>query len=726
MAKKKKSTKIISLPQSPETKIRSRARNLEIGQCFINSNWEEAREAHIMISRNHKQGGITYGIYLIDLEMKGLIDTHYEFNMSPVAFRDLLNEFADSLKYKKADYNLLHNIIYGAIEFGEENEHSPHKDFSVSQYILEEDTDDIPLMEIEFGFEGEPMLFDNQMGDEFDLDDDEFDEFDNFWPTTEEEFIELVCELPDIAEQDITQGWNEELLEAASDEWKKEDWTNYFKQNSGNYSYRLLAFAVSMALIQLFDYADFDHFEYIIGSKLKKSERKDKELDKMNQEASALLNAGEYDRIPGAYHHQYIFQDLFPKAKVYHENEVAEFCRIYCEFFLYNDDIEEAYRYFDVLELLSYENPSEEIKNTFRKITIMMIDQIRKVANPVSDKIDLKIWKEFYKLCDKIYALKPWEKLYETDIFGIKFPGEEREVFVSIMGSNREVFALAAYEGTKALAQFWDMQDENKATTPEDMFTTPHSMISWDKPDNVVQDQMAIMKSLKLSYYDFPSWPQIVKMKPGFVPHTPDINQIQDSIIILTQSLHVIKRALKDPNLIENDSMEDSEFLYRIPKYTGSVLSWHDEYQILLPQLYDHKLFVVPAELESYLKLPIGWDTIQLNFEFMPFPIKNKNGPDTFTFILIFVNPVGGEIISFAIRQPLPDYESLLTKLADIYLNKCLGLGMRPKKIEMKNPDMVILRDFLEEKTDTSVTFRKHLPETDKALESLIENLQPR
>lgn len=604
MAKKKKPSKIISLSQSPETKIRSRA-----------------REAHIMISRNHKQEVIT---------------------------------------------------------------------------------------------------FDDQMQDEFDSDDDEYD---NLWLTTENEFIELVCELPDIAEKDITQGWDEELMEIASDEWTKEEWADYFKQNSGNYSYRLLNFVVSMALFQLFDYADMDHFEYIIGSKLKKSERKNKELDKMNQEASAFLNAGEYDKIPGAYHHKYTFQELFPKAKVYPENEVAEFCRIYCEFFMNIDDMEEAYSYFDVMDLLSYEKPTEEIKNTLRKITILMIDRIRKASVPAATKAELEIWKEFYTCCDKIYALKPWENLYETAIFGIKFPGEEREVFVSIMGSNEEVFALAAYEGTKALAQFWNMQDETKTTTPEAIFTIPHTMISWDNLHDVAPDQMAIMKLLKLSYYDYPSWPQIVKIKPGFVPHTPDISQIQDSIVVLTQSLHVIKRALKDPNLIENDSMEDSEFLYRIPKYTGSVLSWHDEYQILLPQLYDQVLFTVPEELESYLKLPVGWDTIQLNFELLPFPIKAKTGPDTFTFILIFVNPDGGEIINFVMRQPLPDYESLLSKLADIYLKKCLELGMRPKNIEMKNPDMVILRDFLEEQTDTQVVFRKHLPETDKALESLIDNL---
>lgn len=52
----------------------------------------------------------------------------------------------------------MHNWIYGAIAWANEAGISPHKSFSVTQYMLEEDTEDIPLIEYEFGCNGKHRL----------------------------------------------------------------------------------------------------------------------------------------------------------------------------------------------------------------------------------------------------------------------------------------------------------------------------------------------------------------------------------------------------------------------------------------------------------------------------------------------------------------------------------------------------------------------------------------
>jgi hypothetical protein len=53
---------------------------------------------------------------------------------------------------------VVHNWIYGAIAWANEAGISPHKSFSVTQYMLEEDTEDIPLIEYEFGCNGKHRL----------------------------------------------------------------------------------------------------------------------------------------------------------------------------------------------------------------------------------------------------------------------------------------------------------------------------------------------------------------------------------------------------------------------------------------------------------------------------------------------------------------------------------------------------------------------------------------
>ena len=150
---------------SPEKYIRTRARTLPVGDCYINSDWLEAGKAMITVTRVHINGNITFGMYLVDLFCLGVKDTMWDFNKSPVEFREFIemqrNKYTDDVKIVRSDYVLVHNIIYGALEFAEESGFTPHKGFELSRFILEEDDNRIPLIEIEFGFKGKPLYISN-------------------------------------------------------------------------------------------------------------------------------------------------------------------------------------------------------------------------------------------------------------------------------------------------------------------------------------------------------------------------------------------------------------------------------------------------------------------------------------------------------------------------------------------------------------------------------------
>jgi hypothetical protein len=155
MANKKKGKVVQML--SPENYIRQRARTLSIFECWINDNWEETGLASIMVARKHSNGNITSGMYLVDLKCLGVKDAHYFFNIPEYEFRELLEHAGETMNMESLSYTLAHNIIFAGIEFAGEYGFKPHKDFtSVAQYILEEDTDEVELMEIECGRNGKP------------------------------------------------------------------------------------------------------------------------------------------------------------------------------------------------------------------------------------------------------------------------------------------------------------------------------------------------------------------------------------------------------------------------------------------------------------------------------------------------------------------------------------------------------------------------------------------
>jgi hypothetical protein len=143
---------------SPQQYIRTKARSLPIDACYINENWKEMGMTEIIVSRKHTNGHFTFGVYLVDIFALGTKDTFYNFNVPESEMQGLIDKMDDKLGLIKVEYPLVHNIIYGGNAYAEENGFKIHKDFKLTQFILEEDTEDIELIDIEFGKDGKPLV----------------------------------------------------------------------------------------------------------------------------------------------------------------------------------------------------------------------------------------------------------------------------------------------------------------------------------------------------------------------------------------------------------------------------------------------------------------------------------------------------------------------------------------------------------------------------------------
>lgn len=155
MAKKQKPVQQLL---SPENYIRQKARKLPLYKCSINENWKDEGLAEIVIGRRHTNGNVTFGVYLVDVFCVGVKDAFYNFNVSVDTFEEMIYSLSGELNMIEIDYVLAHNIIYAAIEYAEDLGIKPCKDFTLAEYILEEDTDEIELMDIECGKDGKPLF----------------------------------------------------------------------------------------------------------------------------------------------------------------------------------------------------------------------------------------------------------------------------------------------------------------------------------------------------------------------------------------------------------------------------------------------------------------------------------------------------------------------------------------------------------------------------------------
>jgi len=142
-------------PLSPENYIRQRSKNLPVGECFVNTDWETNKMCSVVVTREHVTGNVTICMYLVDLMCLGVKDTLFRFNVPPEEVIELTERRGNS--FISIPYELAHNIIYAGVEYAEEWGFKPHRDFtSITSHFLEEDNDNIPLIEIECGLHGKP------------------------------------------------------------------------------------------------------------------------------------------------------------------------------------------------------------------------------------------------------------------------------------------------------------------------------------------------------------------------------------------------------------------------------------------------------------------------------------------------------------------------------------------------------------------------------------------
>ncbi|MBR1463215.1 MAG: hypothetical protein IJ604_07555 [Prevotella sp.] len=153
MAKKKQKKQQGQQFLSPEQYMKQRARTLEIGKCYM-TDITEVGEGHILVTRNHTGGKISMAVFLVDAYCLGVKDSFYRLRLEDYE----LEEIIDKIGAEECTYEEAHNWIYGSIAYAEEAGIEPDKSFNLTRYMLEEDTDDIPLIEYEFGKDGKHML----------------------------------------------------------------------------------------------------------------------------------------------------------------------------------------------------------------------------------------------------------------------------------------------------------------------------------------------------------------------------------------------------------------------------------------------------------------------------------------------------------------------------------------------------------------------------------------
>ena len=155
---------------SIESYIKTKARTLPLGKCYISRPNIQLPTSIVFVTRVHPTGNLTIGAFFIDNYGKGMLESLYFFNNPEENLSELLAKFQFAGKMTESSYVEAHNKVYEAVAFGEDAGFKPKKEWNVAQYILEEDDESIPMIDANYGWKGVHlfMAYDDEEAEKID------------------------------------------------------------------------------------------------------------------------------------------------------------------------------------------------------------------------------------------------------------------------------------------------------------------------------------------------------------------------------------------------------------------------------------------------------------------------------------------------------------------------------------------------------------------------------
>ena len=129
-----------------------------IYECLINPSWREEGLARILLSRKQLNGNFVFGVYLVDTFCLGLKNTFCNANFPLSEYKGIKAQVFQDVEPIDCPLSLAHQTIYGAIKYALRLGFKPHRDFDLSQRILEDETKYAEGLGIEFGRNGQPFF----------------------------------------------------------------------------------------------------------------------------------------------------------------------------------------------------------------------------------------------------------------------------------------------------------------------------------------------------------------------------------------------------------------------------------------------------------------------------------------------------------------------------------------------------------------------------------------
>ncbi len=143
---------------SPRKYIKEKGRIIPIYKCLIADRYDDMGLTLCLIIRKQPGGKFMFASFVVDRHCLGVKDATTNCNSEEEQIEEITKKLSMNGTIKEVSAAYLHNLIYAAVDFAEENGFKPHQDFKLAEYVLDPELIDNGIDKIEVGKDGKPFF----------------------------------------------------------------------------------------------------------------------------------------------------------------------------------------------------------------------------------------------------------------------------------------------------------------------------------------------------------------------------------------------------------------------------------------------------------------------------------------------------------------------------------------------------------------------------------------
>ncbi len=261
-----------------------------------------------------------------------------------------------------------------------------------------------------------------------------------------------------------------------------------------------------------------------------------------------------------------------------------------------------------------------------------------------------QIWLDLFRAAEMYRDLKPWEWLYDSDLFGVQDPVTGKIGYCCALGNLGEHMALNVYMGAEGLTSYYEMLEFGEDDPMMAGLRQNCLSVSFEDRDVLSDQDRKLIKDLGLKYRGAGQWVMAREYAPGWLPWYISEEQAVFLTHALQQSVAVAIRAEEEPDMLQFD---EEQVLVRVPRQTPEGLLWEDQIMDMPDINVSIAVKPHPTLMKKALKIKKADVAILLSLSFAPSPAREDAKSRPFFPILALVLDKGsGMIVAYEMFSP--------------------------------------------------------------------------